>query len=172
MTLSYVEGLRTAMSVGSAWSQSYGYDSAWRMTSLASPAGTFGYGYGAPSAASALVRTISLPNFATITNHYDSLARLASTALVNRWGHVLDGYGYTHDLLGLRTNLTRDFGLTTSSVAAGYDNINQLTKWTAKEANNALRPPLRRIEHCAPLSGLGICPTNSSTANGIEMGAE
>ena len=35
-------------------------------------------------------------------------------------------FGYTHDLLGLRTNLVRDLGLTNSSVAIGHDFIGQI----------------------------------------------
>lgn len=69
----------------------------------------------------------------------DSLARLDYTALVNKWGHVLDGYGYTHDPLGLRTNIVRDLGLTTSTVSVGYDPIGQVIAWSAKEANGTPR---------------------------------
>ena len=69
----------------------------------------------------------------------DSLARLDYTALANPWGHVLDGYGYTHDPLGLRTNIVRDLGLTTSSVSVGYDAIGQIVSWVAKEASGTLR---------------------------------
>jgi RHS repeat-associated protein len=70
----------------------------------------------------------------------DSLARLDYTALVNHWGHVLDGYGYGYDFLGLRTNITRDLGLTNSSVAVGYDSVGQLTSWQAREGlTNAVR---------------------------------
>src|SRR5947209_14671494 len=64
---------------------------------------------------------------------------LASPALVNYWGHVLDGYSYTHDPLGLRTNIARDFGLTNNNVAVGYDNIGEVVSWTAKESGGALR---------------------------------
>lgn len=134
---SYEEGLRTDMNFG-ALGQRYLYDAAWRLTTIGSLAGTFSYGYSADSA-SALVRTITLPNLATITNHFDSLGRLDYTALKNKWGHPLDAYSYAHDLLGLRTNITRDFGWTTSSVTAGYDNIGQLTMWNAKETSGALR---------------------------------
>jgi RHS repeat-associated protein len=43
------------------------------------------------------------------------LDRLGHTAMLNGWGHVLDGYGYTNDPLGLRTNVTRNLGLTANS---------------------------------------------------------
>jgi len=73
----------------------------------------------------------------------DSLARLDYTGLINFWGHTLDGYGYTHDPLGLRTNITRSLGLTNSSVAVGYDSMGQLTSWQAREG---LSGPLRLNE--------------------------
>jgi RHS repeat-associated protein len=118
----------------------YGYDSAWRLQSVTSPAGTFGYGYtvGQASSPASLVRTIALPNSGWITNHYDSLSRLDYTALVNYWGHVLDGYAYGYDYLGLRTSMTRDLGLTNSSVTVGYDAIGQLTLWQAREGTNGV----------------------------------
>ena len=43
------------------------------------------------------------------------------------------------DALGLRTNIVRDLGLTTSSVTVGYDNTEQLTSWSGKESNGVLR---------------------------------
>ena len=45
--------------------------------------------------------------------------------LNNKWGHTLDGYGCQFDPLGLRTNIVRNLGLTSSSVTAGFDNIGQ-----------------------------------------------
>ncbi len=67
------------------------------------------------------------------------LETLDYTGLLDRWGHVLDGYGYTGDPLGLRTNLTRNLGLTTNSLAVGYDSIGQLVSWSGKETGGALR---------------------------------
>jgi RHS repeat-associated protein len=74
---------------------------------------------------------------------HDSLERLDYTALVNKYGHVLDGYGYGYDYLGLRTGITRDLGLTNSSVTVGYDSIGQITSWSARED---LAGPLRLNE--------------------------
>ncbi len=141
LTNTYVQGLRTAMSLlqpSGTWSQSYGYDSGWRMTNTVSPAGAFAYNY-AFQAASALVTKIALPNGASITNGYDSLGRLRQASLNNFWGRTLDGYGYTPDALGLRTNIVRNLGLTSSTVAAGFDNIGQLTSWNAAEAGGMPR---------------------------------
>ena len=136
ITYAYTQRLRTSMSLNSQ-ATTYSYDSAWRLTMLSSPAGSFDYQY--PTSGIQYPSRITLPNLASITNHYDQLERLDYTALINQWGHVLDGYSYTHDPLGLRTNIVRDFGLTTSSVAIGYDAIGQLTSLSAKEQIGSLR---------------------------------
>ena len=138
----YSQGHRTNLTLNSLQTNfniGYAFDNAWRLQSLTAPSGTFGYGYSVANPASALVQSIALPNFASITNHYDALGRQDATALVNYWGHVLDGYSYIHDPLGLRTNITRNFGLTTNSVAVGYDNIGQLNSWLANESGGAPR---------------------------------
>lgn len=141
ISYTYSQNLRTALSLSQpsgSWSQSYGYDSAWRMTNTVSPAGAFGYTYNFQPASS-LITGIGLPNGATITNNYDTLARLTQTVLNNHWGHPLDGYSYGYDAFGMRTNVTRNLGLTTSTVAVGYDAIDQVTSWTAKESNGIPR---------------------------------
>ncbi|HEV2327698.1 MAG TPA: RHS repeat-associated core domain-containing protein [Verrucomicrobiae bacterium] len=137
----YSQGLRTALNLiepNGSWSQTNNYDSAWRMTSVVSPAGTFNYSYNFQPASS-LVSGISLPNGAGIGNSYDTLARLTQTIFTNHWGHTLDGYAYGLDSFGLRTNVLRNLGLTSSSVRVGYDQIGQLTSWTAKETNGIAR---------------------------------
>ncbi len=142
VSLGYNQGHRTSLSLtqpSGSWSQSYAYDSEWRMTNLASPAGIFGYSYATPNPSSALISGITLPNWASIANNYDSLARLTNTALLNYWGHTLDGYVYGLDLLGLRTNITRNLGLTTNTVSIGYDGIGEITSWTGKESSGTLR---------------------------------
>ena len=141
VTFGYAQGLRTALTLaqsGTNWSQSYAYDAGWRMTNTVSPAGAFNYGY-AFQPSSTLVSSIGLPNAASITNGYDRLGRLTQTALNNYWGYTLDGYGYTPDALGLRTNILRNLGLTNSTVTAGYDNIGQLTSWAAREGSGVPR---------------------------------
>jgi len=142
-TVSYVyrQMLRTNLTLtqpSGSWVQGYGYDSVWRMTSVVSPAGTFGYQY-VGSGPSTLVSRLTLPNGASITNGYDSLARLAQTALNNSSGQTLDAYSYLYDPLGLRTNVTRNLGAAISTATAGYDAIGQLTGWTAQEANGMAR---------------------------------
>ncbi len=138
VNLGYTNRLRTSLSIGASWSQSYAYDLEWRLTSLSSPAGVFNYSYNYQPASS-LVTEIGLPNGAYITNFYDPMARLQETDLKNYWGHTLDGYGYQFDLANQRTNITRNLGLTASTVNAGYDNIGELTSWNASETNGTPR---------------------------------
>jgi YD repeat-containing protein len=56
VSYTYQNRLRTGLSVqapnASAWSQGYGYDSARRLKSVSSPAGTFNYTLGGASSAS------------------------------------------------------------------------------------------------------------------------
>src|ERR1035441_10242200 len=61
------------------------------------------------------------------------------TASLNRMTVILDGYVYGLDLLGLRTNITRNLGLTTNTVVISYDGIDEVTSWSGKEAGGALR---------------------------------
>jgi RHS repeat-associated protein len=138
LSLGYTNRMRISLSIGSSWSQSYAYDFERRLTQVASPAGSFYYNYQFQPA-SPLITEIGLPNGAYITNFYDPMARLQETDLKNYWGHTLDGYGYQFDLANERTNITRNLGLTASTVNAGYDNIGELTSWNAAETNGTPR---------------------------------
>jgi RHS repeat-associated protein len=133
---SYANRLRSTMTL-SDWTNSYSYDAASRLTNLTSTAGSFGYLYDATRLSR--VARLLLPNQAYITNTYDPVARLTGTCLKNTANNVLDGYTYTYDQLGLRTNILRDYGLTLSTVSAAYDSIGQLTSWSAQEPNGTLR---------------------------------
>jgi YD repeat-containing protein len=142
LTYAYNQGHRTNLNLTQtteSWNQGYTYDSAWRLQTLLSPAGAFGYTPGGASAASLLTKFISLPNGASISNNYDSMARLNYTGLLNQWNHPLDSYAYQFDLWGLRTNITRGLGLTTNNVTALYDGIGELATWNAKEATGTAR---------------------------------
>ena len=108
-----------------------------RLTNTVSPAGTFAYQY--LTATFTQPSGISLPNGAGIANNYDALARFTGTALTNHWGHVLDGYAYQTDPLGLQTNIVRNLGLSQSTVNVGYDGIGQLTSWSAAESSGTPR---------------------------------
>ena len=138
VSLAYTQGLRTSFSINYPLSTiNYSYDAAWRLTGLTTPAGPFSYAYDAQR--STLPTLLTLGNYSTITNHYDFLARLDYTALVSRWGNVLDGQAYQFDPLGLRTNIVRYFGLGSNNVSAGYDSIGQITSWKGQESSGLPR---------------------------------
>src|SRR5437867_2264606 len=71
-------GLTLLQPNASSWTQSYSYDEGNRLQSLSSPAGVFGYSYNVGQSVSpaSLVRRLTFPNGAYITNAFDSVARL------------------------------------------------------------------------------------------------
>jgi len=110
------------------WVQSYGYDSANRLSSVSSPVGAFNYVYHAgldstPSP-SPLVAKISLPNGAYITNRFDDWGRLVHTALENSGHSVLNSHDYLYTALNQRYWQGRTDG---SAVNYGYDALEQLS---------------------------------------------
>src|SRR6266436_4177004 len=105
------------------WAQSYGYDAAKRLTSLSSPAGAFGYAYDALR--TTLAAKLSLPNGAYITNTFDNVARLLSTALKNSTNGVLNSHRYAYNQGNQRTWLTNTLGDYRNYV---YDNASQLLR--------------------------------------------
>ena len=134
VSYTYANRLRTGMGLSQpsgSWSQSYGYDSARRLTSVTSPAGVFNYTLGGASFASPLIKTLSLPNGAYITNSFDSVARLLSTKLLNSSSSVLDSESYAYNQASQRTaetNTAGDFRNYT------YDNEGELKTALGKEA--------------------------------------
>jgi RHS repeat-associated protein len=138
VSYTYNNRLRTGLSLqapnASAWGQSYGYDNARRLTSLVSPAGTFGYTYGSTN----LQRVIklSLPNSAYITNTFDNVARLTGTYLKNSGNTNLDSYAYGYNQANQRTNVVRTAG---DFVNYTYDNEGELTTAIGKESNGTNR---------------------------------
>jgi hypothetical protein len=73
VTLSYTYHLRRTLTLqapsGSAWTQNYSWDAAQRLASVSSPAGAFGYQYGAVggvTGASELIQRITYPSGALI----------------------------------------------------------------------------------------------------------
>ena len=126
VSYSYNNRLRASLNIqqpdADAWSQSYAYDGASRMTNITTPAGKFGYQY--DGTRKLKVANLLFPNTAYYTNTYDSVARLLSTKLKNSGGTVLNSHAYTYDLGGERTNQTFTFG---NTMAYGYDQIGQLT---------------------------------------------
>jgi RHS repeat-associated protein len=133
---SYANRLRTGLSLtqpnASSWSQSYGYDTSRRLTSLASPAGGFGYAYDATRQMQ--VAGLTFPNGAYITNTFASVARLLSTKLLNSSAAVLDAQSYGYNLASQRfteTNTAGDYRNYT------YDNAGELITAIGKEAGGA-----------------------------------
>jgi RHS repeat-associated protein len=133
VSYTYTNRLRTASSLSQpsgSWSQSYGYDAARRLTNVTSAAGAFNYTLAGASSASPLIKTLSLPNGAQITNSYDSVARLLSTRLLKSDSSVLDSESYAYNLAGQRiaeTNTAGDFRNYT------YDNMGELITAIGKE---------------------------------------
>jgi RHS repeat-associated protein len=125
VSYSYNNRLRTGLNLAapnaSAWVQTYGYDSARRMTNITSPAGGFAYVYD-PQAHQA-VGKLFLPNGAYITNAYDNLARTVATTLKNSVNGVLDEWDYFYNQGNQRVEIARTDG---SFVNYAYDKIGQL----------------------------------------------
>ena len=124
---SYQNRLRISLSLqapnADVWTQSYGYDAARRLKIIMSQAGEFDYTLGGAGFASPLIRKLLLPNGAYITNSYDSVARLLSTALENSGNTNLDSYAYGYNQANQRTGVTRTAG---DYVNYTYDNMGEL----------------------------------------------
>jgi RHS repeat-associated protein len=126
---------------GSDWVQDYAYDAARRLTNVVSPAGAFGYDYspgvGAGlTSASSLIRKLTLPGGAYITNTFESVGRVATTQLRNAGDGVLNSHGYLYDLAGRRTKQTLTDG---NYLDYTYDGLSQLQSATGKESGGTVR---------------------------------
>src|SRR5579859_4353559 len=134
----YQNRLRMELSLGhpsgSAWTESYEYDSVRRLTGVESTAGTFDYTYDPVKLQR--VDKLLLPNNAYITNKYDSVARLLSTALINTGGTNLDSANYVYNAAGQRTSETNVAGDYRNYT---YDNEGELTAAQASESNGSGR---------------------------------
>ena len=132
VSYTYANRLRTGLSVAapnaSPWTQTYAYDELDRMTNVTSPAGSFGYYFGSdPSTGitdpGTLVRKLSLPNGAYITNSYDSVARMTGTYLRNSEDTNLDVEEYVYNVGGQRTQQVFTAG---NYMNYTYDSIGEL----------------------------------------------
>jgi len=127
VSYTYANRLRAGLNIlapnASAWTQSYGYDAGERLTNVTSSAGVFSYILGGSSAASPLVKKLTLPNGSYITNTYDSVARLLSTSLKNSGGTVLNSHNYGYNTASERTVMTNTLGDYRSYT---YDGMGQL----------------------------------------------
>ena len=125
VSFTYNNRLRTGLKLlqpdSSAWTESYGYDRARRLTNVSSPAGSFSYSYDATRHQQ--VNKLTEPNGAYITNTFDSVARLLSTTLNNSGNTALNSHGYAYNLGNQRTGMTNlpgDYRVYT------YDTVGQL----------------------------------------------
>src|SRR5205807_1294386 len=84
VSYSYTGQLRTGLSLlqpsGFPLAQSFAYDAASRLQTVTAPEGAYTYQY---QGVGGLIKKLSLPNSAYITNSFDSVARLVSTTLKN-----------------------------------------------------------------------------------------
>jgi RHS repeat-associated protein len=138
VSFTYNNRLRTGLKLlqpdSSAWTESYGYDSSRRLTSVSSPAGLFSYSY--DSIRHQLVNTLTEPNGAYIANTFDPVARLLSTTLKTSGNAVLNFHTYGYNQGSQRTALTNvalDYRVYT------YDKIGQLKTAIGKESGGAAR---------------------------------
>jgi len=125
MTNSYSSRLRTGLSLAQptgSWTNSFGFDSAKRLTNVTSQSGSFAYAYKVGQA-SRLPIKLSLPNTSYITNTYDSVARLRGTYLKNSSDSTLNSHEYTYNPGNQRTQQVFSAGSTYNYT---YDAIGQL----------------------------------------------
>jgi YD repeat-containing protein len=126
--------LSLAHSSGSSWTQDYEYDDARRLDGIQSPAGIFDYTYDPLKLQR--VDELHLPNEAYITNTFDSVARLLSTALIGSGGTNLDSQNYAYNTVGQRVSETNTAG---DYRTYGYDNEGELVTASGKETGSANR---------------------------------
>ena len=103
------------------WTQGYGYDAADRLSTVVSPAGTFGYQY---LGRGTIWTNLNLPpSGSQIRRSFDSVARLTETRLLSGAGATLNSHGYSYNAGNQRTAQVRTDN---SYVTYGYDNNGQL----------------------------------------------
>jgi RHS repeat-associated protein len=132
VSFTYNNRLRASVSVlapdASAWTESYGYDTVKRLTTAASPAGSFGYTY--DPVRHLQVGQLTLPNGACITNSYDNVARLLSTVLKSSGQSTINSHSYQLNQANQRTQQVFTAG---NYANYTYDNIGQLQSAIGKE---------------------------------------
>jgi RHS repeat-associated protein len=134
----YNNRLRTSLSLlapnASPWTQSYSYDAARRLQTLASPAGSFSYAY--DPTRNLQVGKLTLPSGAYITNSYDSVARVLSTQLRNSSAGILNSHRYVYDPASQRT---QQVFTATNFINYTYDGAGQLVTALGKENSGTNR---------------------------------
>jgi RHS repeat-associated protein len=140
VSYTYNSRLRASVSVqapnASPWTAGYGYDAAKRLTGITSPAGAFGYDYSVGQSVSpaSLVRALTLPSGAYITNTYDNVARLLSTTLKSSSHATINSHSYQLNQGNQRTQQVFTAG---NYVDYTYDDIGQLESARGRESGGA-----------------------------------
>jgi len=154
VSYTYANRLRTGLGLqepnGAVWNQTYGYDTARRLTGVTSPAGAFSYVLGGASSASPLIKNLLLPNGAYINYTYDSVARLTMTALLDSGLRTLDSYTYGYNQANQRTNVVRTAG---DSVNYTYDNMGELITALGSEAGGVTNRLQERLGYAYDAAG-------------------
>ena len=171
ITYTYINRLRSKLDLeqpnGSDWVQSYAYDPANRLESIASPAGAFGYTYNPGLAgttfSSSLVANIALPNGAFITNTFDGNGRMLGTALYNSGLTNLDSYNYAYNVGNQRTSVVRSGETSapyTNTANYTYDPIGQVVSDLAEEGTGGPTSRLNEQLHYGydPAGNLQVDP--------------
>jgi len=112
-----------------SWQQTYSYDTANRLTTIISPAGTFTYTY--DPTAHQQISKIALPNSSSVTNAYDALGRMTGTYLKNSGGSPINSHEYSYDAAN---RVTRQIQSEGNYVDYTYDAVGQLKSATGKES--------------------------------------
>ena len=130
LTNIFAQQLRSSSTLGTTWTNSYGYDSARRMNTVTSGAGSFGTAF---VGASELRSQLTLPNGASIQDRYDAVAQLTNTTLFSSSSAPLDTHVYANDVRGLRGHhITADGRVDDYA----YDTIGQLKAAHTYGSNN------------------------------------
>jgi RHS repeat-associated protein len=128
--LTNTAGLRAGMTIQQptgSFTNGYAYDAAHRLTNLTSTAGAFTYDYYSANAgytaSTRLLRKLTLPPGAYITNRFDNNARELETRLLSSTNVELNDHAYTYNVGNQRTQQTYTDD---SYVSYSYDNAGEL----------------------------------------------
>jgi RHS repeat-associated protein len=161
VSYTYNNRLRASMSVpapnASAWTENYTYDTAKRLSTLTSPAGSFGYTY--DPARNLQVGQITLRNGAYITNTYDTVSRLLSTVLKNSGLSTINSHSYQLNAANQRTQQVFTAG---NFVNYAYDNAGQLITAVGKESGGTTNRLNEQLGYAYDPAGNLNCRTNNA----------
>jgi RHS repeat-associated protein len=144
-----------------AWDQTYAYDLARRLTNTASPAGLFRYEYTTTGGTTPgrLIKKLTLPSGAYMTNAFDGVARLLSTTLRNSSHSALNSHSYELNSGHQRTKQTR---FDNSSVDYGYDPIGQLKTALGRESGGTTNRLYEQLGYQYDAAGNLLRRTNNA----------